>query len=301
MVSGGNDEEINFNVVQHGDAEMSQKLYRLVRVCIELGDENPIMSIHDQGVGGNCNVMKEIIYPKGAEIDIREIVVGDHTMSVLEIWGVEYQEQDAILVKPESHKLLKSNFKRERVSMVVIGTISGDGRVVLVDSLATQECLSNGLPPPPPPAVDIELKKIPLADVAVTAHTFTDITGGACAIGEQPIKGLLDRKAMARLAVAEVLTNLVWAKVTLLSDVKASGNWMYTAKLDRGGAAMYDAVISLSEEMFDLGIAIDEGKDNLVYAAQFNNRFHKSSNITSLCLSNNRQKNLKKRVHDRNQ
>jgi hypothetical protein len=28
--------------------------------------------IHDQGVGGNCNVVKEIIYPKGAEIDIRE-------------------------------------------------------------------------------------------------------------------------------------------------------------------------------------------------------------------------------------
>ncbi|MCI35345.1 phosphoribosylformylglycinamidine synthase chloroplastic/mitochondrial-like, partial [Trifolium medium] len=51
--------------------------------------------------------------------------------------------------------------------------------------------------------------QIPLADVAVTAQTFTDVTGGACAIGEQPIKGLLDPKAMARLAVGEALTNLV--------------------------------------------------------------------------------------------
>jgi phosphoribosylformylglycinamidine (FGAM) synthase-like enzyme len=33
---------------------------------------------------------------------------------------------------------------------------------------------------------------------------------------------LLDPKAMARLAVGEALTNLVWAKVTALSDVKAS-------------------------------------------------------------------------------
>jgi phosphoribosylformylglycinamidine (FGAM) synthase-like enzyme len=30
---------------------------------------------------------------QGAEIDVRSIVVGDETMSVLEIWGAEYQEQ----------------------------------------------------------------------------------------------------------------------------------------------------------------------------------------------------------------
>ncbi|KAK4766234.1 hypothetical protein SAY87_007876 [Trapa incisa] len=64
---------------------------------------------------------------------------------------------------------------------------------------------------------------------------------------------------MARLAVGEALTNLVWAKVTSLSDVKASGNWMYAAKLDGEGAAMYDAAIALSEAMIELGIAIDAG------------------------------------------
>ena len=43
---------------------MAQKLYRAVRTCVEMGDANPIVSIHDQGAGGNCNVVKEIIYPK---------------------------------------------------------------------------------------------------------------------------------------------------------------------------------------------------------------------------------------------
>ncbi|VAH04252.1 unnamed protein product [Triticum turgidum subsp. durum] len=62
--------------------------------------------------------------------------------------------------------------------------------------------------------------QLPLADVAVIAQTYTDLTGGACAIGEQPIKGLLNPEAMARLAVGEALTNLVWAKVTSLADVK---------------------------------------------------------------------------------
>ncbi|KAF5807608.1 putative phosphoribosylformylglycinamidine synthase [Helianthus annuus] len=329
MVSGQNDAELDFNAVQRGDAEMAQKLYRVVRACIEMGENNPIISIHDQGAGGNCNVVKEIIYPEGATIDIRAIVVGDHTMSVLEIWGAEYQEQDAILVKPESRSLLESVCKRERVSVAVIGVINGEGHVRLVDSYAPEK----------PPAVDLELEKvlgdmpqktfefhrvndkvesldiapgitlmdslkrvlrlpsvcskrflttkvdrcvtglvaqqqtvgplqITLADVAVIGQTFTDYTGGACAIGEQPIKGLLDPKAMARLAVGEALTNLVWAKITNLSDVKASGNWMYAAKLDGEGAAMYDAAIALSEAMIELGIAIDGGKDSLSMAAR---------------------------------
>ena len=49
------------------------------------------MQIHDQGAGGNCNVVKEIIYPLGAEIDVRAVRVGDETLSVMEIWGAEYQ------------------------------------------------------------------------------------------------------------------------------------------------------------------------------------------------------------------
>ncbi|KAJ1295212.1 hypothetical protein BS78_01G206800 [Paspalum vaginatum] len=303
MVSGQNDAELDFNAVQRGDAEMAQKLYRVVRACAEMGDKNPIISIHDQGAGGNCNVVKEIIYPKGAEIDIRSIVVGYHTLSVLEIWGAEYQEQDALLVKPESRGLLESLCERERVSMAVIGEIDGSGKIVLIDSTAVEQAKLNGLPPPPP-AVDLELEKpldiapevtlmdvlkrvlklpsvcskrflttkgplqLPLADVAVIAQTYTGLTGGACAIGEQPIKGLLNPKAMARLAVGEALTNLVWAKVTSLGDVKASGNWMYAAKLDGEGADMYDAGVALADCMIELGIAIDGGKDSLSMAAQ---------------------------------
>ncbi|VAH09914.1 unnamed protein product [Triticum turgidum subsp. durum] len=338
MVSGQNDAELDFNAVQRGDAEMAQKLYRVIRACVEMGEKNPIISIHDQGAGGNCNVVKEIIYPKGAEIDIRSIVVGDHTLSVLEIWGAEYQEQDALLVKPESRNLLQSLCDRERVSMAVLGEIDGSGKIVLIDSAAVEHAMLSGLPPPPP-AVDLELEKVlgdmpqktfdfkrvprssepldiapeitlmdvlkrvlklpsvcskrflttkvdrcvtglvaqqqtvgplqlPLADVAVVAQTYTDLTGGACAIGEQPIKGLLNPEAMARLAVGEALTNLVWAKVTSLADVKASGNWMYAAKIDGEGADMYDAAVAMADCMIQLGIAIDGGKDSLSMAAQ---------------------------------
>ena len=43
---------------------------------------------------GNCNVLKEIVEPAGAKIDVRKIPLGDDSLSVLEIWGAEYQEQD---------------------------------------------------------------------------------------------------------------------------------------------------------------------------------------------------------------
>ncbi|KAK4739932.1 hypothetical protein R3W88_003629 [Solanum pinnatisectum] len=301
MVSGQNDAELDFNAMQRGDAEMAHKLYRVIRACVEIGENNPIISIHDQGAGGNCNVVNEIIYPEGAKIDIRAIVIGDHTMS----------EQDAILVKPESCGLLQAICAKERVPMAIIGTINIDLELekVLGDmpkktfELNRMNTLREPLDIAPATTVLDSLKRvlrllsvcskrflttkvdrcvtglvaqqqtvgplqIPLADVVVIAQTYTGLTGGACSIGEQPIKGLLDPKAMARLAVGEALTNLVWAKVTSLSDVKASGNWMYAAKLDGEGAAMYDAAVALSEAMIELGITNDGGKDSLSMAAQ---------------------------------
>lgn len=74
--------------------------------------------------------------------------------------------------------------------------------------------------------------QLPIADVAVIAQALQGPpTGLATAIGEQPIKGLLDPAAMARLALTEALMNLVFAPVTSLPDVRASVNWMHAAKV----------------------------------------------------------------------
>lgn len=43
---------------------------RVIRACVELGSRNPIISIHDQGAGGNGNVLKEIVEPIGAKIEV---------------------------------------------------------------------------------------------------------------------------------------------------------------------------------------------------------------------------------------
>ncbi len=110
--------------------------------------------------------------------------------------------------------------------------------------------------------------QLPLANVGVTAHTHFGITGTAVSCGEQPIKGLIDSAAMARMTVAEAMTNLVWAKISKIQDIKASGNWMYAAKLPGEGAKMYDACEALRDSLIALGAGIDGGKDSLSMAAQ---------------------------------
>merc|ERR1719359_1871762 len=111
----------------------------------------------------------------------------------------------------------------------------------------------------------------PLANCAVIAQSLLGVTGGVTAIGEAPLKALSgsqeDHQKMGRLAVAEALTNLVWVKIPSLDSIKASGNWMWAAKLPGEGPKMYDCAEAISNIMIELGIAIDGGKDSLSMAA----------------------------------
>ena len=327
VVSGELAEELDFNAVQRGDAEMENKLNRVVRACVELGSKNPIVSIHDQGAGGNCNVVKELVYPEGAKVDIRKVILGDETLSVLEIWGAEYQENDALLIKKESFSLFKNLCERERLPWSIIGEVTGDGKIIVYDSKDGQiavnfdlkdvlgeipkkefqlQTIERKLEPLNLPtnltiheALDRVLRllsvgskrfltnkvdrsvtglivrqqcagpiQLTVSDVCVVAQSYFDKTGIAHAIGEQPIKGLINPEAMARLSVTEALTNIVWAKITDIEDIKCSANWMWAAKLPGEGVRLYKAAKAMAELMIKLGIAVDGGKDSLSMAAK---------------------------------
>ncbi len=327
MIQGENIAELDFNAVQRGDAEMEQKMNRVIRACVELRGRNPIQSIHDQGAGGNCNVVKEIVYPEGARIDIRKIQVGDNTLSVLEIWGAEYQEQNALLIKAEHESLFRSFCEREKVPVAVIGTVTGNGYIVLYDEIdnSTPENLElakvlgdmpqkifkldrkqTTLRPLALPedltvrkALDKVLRllsvgskrfltnkvdrsvtgliarqqcvgplQLTVADVAVIAQSHLGVTGAAVAIGEQPVKELIDPAAMARMSVCEAITNIVWAEVSALEDIRCSANWMWAPKLPGEGSRLYDAAVAMRDIMIKLGIAVDGGKDSLSMAAR---------------------------------
>jgi phosphoribosylformylglycinamidine synthase len=127
---------------------MEQKLNRVIRACIEMGDKNPILSIHDQGAGGPCNVLTEIVDPEGGRIEIRNIAIGDRTMSLLEIWVAEYQERNAFLIHPDDLKRFQNVCLREKINCEVLGEITGDGRITVHDGI-------DGTIP-----VDLELSKV---------------------------------------------------------------------------------------------------------------------------------------------
>ncbi len=330
MIQGENVAELDFNAVQRGDAEMEQKLNRVIRACVELGGKNPIQSIHDQGAGGNCNVVKEIVHPAGAKIDIRRVQVGDETLSVLEIWGAEYQEQNALLIRPDDESIFTSLCEREKVPMAVIGTVTGNGYIVLYDKTdnSTPENLElakvlgdmpqkvfkldrkrTTLKPVELPndltvrqALDRVLRllsvgskrfltnkvdrsvtgliarqqcagplQLTVSDVAVIAQSHFGLTGSAISIGEQPAKELIDPAAMARISVGEALTNIVWAQVSALGDIRCSANWMWAPKLPGEGARLYDAAVAMRDVMIEFGMAVDGGKDSLSMAAKVTN------------------------------
>lgn len=329
-VQGDQEAELDFGAVQRGDAEMEQKLHRLVRACVERGAaKNPIRSIHDQGAGGNGNVLKEIVEPAGAVIWTKNFQLGDPTITTMELWGAEYQESDAILVRPEDKDVLLRIAARERCPVCIVGEVTGDGRVVLkedntpgkrdpvdldlesvlgdmprkVFKLNTETPILKPLSLPAGLQVTEALQRVlrlpsvaskrfltnkvdrcvtglvaqqqcvgplhtPLADVAVVSLSYFDKVGSATAIGEQPIKGLLSAAAGARMSVAESVTNLMFAQVTSLQDVKCSGNWMWAAKLPGEGAALHEACQAMCSSMAALGIAVDGGKDSLSMAAR---------------------------------
>lgn len=331
MIQGENIEELDFSAVQRGDAEMEQKLNRVVRACVEMGEKNPIVSIHDQGAGGNCNVIKEIIYPEGAKINIRNILLGDNTLSVLEIWGAEYQENDALLINLKDVDRFTNLCNREKLPFSIIGEITGDGYIVLYDDINNSTPvnleLSKILGDMPQKTFYLKREKVKtkplrfpksinikemlervlrllsvgskrfltnkvdrsvtgliaqqqcigplqltLSNVSVIAQSHFGFTGSAISIGEHPIIGLLDPEAMARMSVGEAITNIMWAKLSGLENIKCSANWMWAAKLPGEGAKIYDAAVALKDIMLALGIAIDGGKDSLSMAAKVINK-----------------------------
>jgi phosphoribosylformylglycinamidine synthase len=118
--------------------------------------------------------------------------------------------------------------------------------------------------------------QLTVGDVAVVAQSHFGLTGAATSIGEQPIKMLVNPGAGARMAVGEALTNMVWARISRLEDIKCSANWMWAPKLPGEGAALYDAACAMRDLMIRLGIAVDGGKDSLSMATRVGDKIVKS-------------------------
>ena len=114
--------------------------------------------------------------------------------------------------------------------------------------------------------------QLPLSDLGAVALDYRGRKGIATAIGHAPQAALADPAAGSVLAVAEALTNLVWAPMTDgLDSVSLSANWMWPCRNEGEDARLYDAVEAASDLAISLGINIPTGKDSLSMTQKYPN------------------------------
>ncbi|RKS92303.1 phosphoribosylformylglycinamidine synthase [Flavobacterium limicola] len=114
--------------------------------------------------------------------------------------------------------------------------------------------------------------QLPLNNCGVMALDYQGIEGIATAIGHSPIASLIDPVAGTRTAIAESLSNIVWAPIKDgLKGISLSANWMWACKNEGEDARLYAAVEACSNFAIELGINIPTGKDSLSMKQKYPN------------------------------
>ena len=106
--------------------------------------------------------------------------------------------------------------------------------------------------------------QLPLNNVGVMALDYQGKEGIATSIGHSPLTALISPTAGSRNAIAEALTNILFAPLENgLTGVSLSANWMWPCRNQGEDARLYEAVQAASDFAIELGINIPTGKDSL--------------------------------------
>lgn len=175
MATGTNTADLDFDSVQRGNPEMERRAQEVINGCWQLGDDNPIISIHDVGAGGLSNAFPEIVNDakRGAIFDLRKVPLEESGLAPKEIWSNESQERYVLAISPDSLAKFASLCERERCPFAVVGTATEERQLKLIDDQASNA--------PVDMPMDVLLGKPPkmLRDVAHVKNTFpaVDLTG----------------------------------------------------------------------------------------------------------------------------
>ena len=135
MRAGANSEDLDFDSVQRGNAEIQRRAQEVIDRCWQLGTANPILSVHDVGAGGLSNAFPELVHGagRGARLALRAAPSEDSGMSPREIWCNEAQERYVLAIAPQSLTAFEEICARERCPFAVLGTASEDDRLLIAD------------------------------------------------------------------------------------------------------------------------------------------------------------------------
>ncbi|MFZ7222876.1 phosphoribosylformylglycinamidine synthase [Avibacterium avium] len=135
MASGKSKEDLDFASVQRDNPEMERRCQEVIDRCWQMGEDNPILFIHDVGAGGLSNAMPELVHDggRGGRFELRDILCDEKGMSPLEIWCNESQERYVLAVAPDKLALFEQLCQRERAPFAVIGEATEQEHLTLHD------------------------------------------------------------------------------------------------------------------------------------------------------------------------
>jgi phosphoribosylformylglycinamidine synthase len=214
MSTGQSHEDLDFASVQRGNPEIERRCQEVIDRCWQLGEHNPIVSIHDVGAGGLSNAMPELVNDagRGARFELRAIPNDEPGMAPMEIWCNEAQERYVLAVRPEDLERFARICERERAPYAVIGEATEEQRLVLGDGhfdntpidLPLEVLL--GKPPKmlrdvqhkPFHKADIHTKHIDLKDAAYRLLRLPTVASKnfLITIGDRTVTGLVCRDQM---------------------------------------------------------------------------------------------------------
>ena len=114
--------------------------------------------------------------------------------------------------------------------------------------------------------------QLPLSDLGAVALDYTGTAGIATSIGHAPQVALVDAAAGSVMAIAESLTNIVFAPLkNKIESISLSANWMWPCRNKGEDARLYKAVEACSDFACALGINIPTGKDSLSMTQKYGN------------------------------
>ena len=229
MDTGSNVENLDFDSVQRGNPELERRAQEVIDRCWQLGDKNPILSIHDVGAGGISNAFPELVNDAavGALFQLRDVHNEEPGMSPRELWSNEAQERYVMAILQEDLPRFEAICERERCPFAVVGIATEERHLTVADSHFDNKPvdmdLSVLLGKPPKMTRDVkstqrklkafDTSKIDLKDAAARVLRLPGVADKTflITIGDRSVTGLVAREQMVgpwQIPVADVAVTL---------------------------------------------------------------------------------------------
>ena len=135
MAAGTNTAALDFDSVQRGNPEIERRAQEVINHCWSLGENNPILAIHDVGAGGISNAFPELVdgAGRGARFDLRQVPLEETGLAPKEIWCNESQERYVLALDPDLLPLFEQMCARERCPYGIVGVATEATELILED------------------------------------------------------------------------------------------------------------------------------------------------------------------------